>query len=201
MGKIFYIMGKSASGKDTIYGKLRNETELGLQGVVLYTTRPMRANEENGKDYFFIDEDQIREAQQQGRIIEMRTYKTVHGPWRYLTMDDGQIRLDQQNYLMVGVLESYLSIRSYYGSDRVIPIYVEVEDGERLARALERERRQPEPKYAELCRRFLADSEDFSESRLAEAGIDRRYQNQNLEECLKEIRTAIRCFCETKDQE
>ena len=31
MGKIFYIMGKSSSGKDTIYNRLRTDETLELQ--------------------------------------------------------------------------------------------------------------------------------------------------------------------------
>ena len=42
MGKIFYIMGKSSSGKDTIYKKLLGDRELELRNIILYTTRPMR---------------------------------------------------------------------------------------------------------------------------------------------------------------
>ena len=51
MGKIFYIMGKSASGKDHIYARLAAHEGLGLKKLVLYTTRPIRAEEENGKQY------------------------------------------------------------------------------------------------------------------------------------------------------
>ncbi len=45
------------------------------------------------------------------------------------------------------------------------------------------ERMQDEPDYAELCRRYLADRQDFSEEKLAEAGIDRRYENLDLDKC------------------
>ena len=40
---------------------------------------------------------------------------------------------------------------------------------------------------AELCRRFLADEADFSEEKLSEAGIVKRFQNDDLERCLQEI--------------
>ena len=59
-------------------------------------------------------------------------------------------------------------------------IYIFTDDGLRLSRALERERKQAEPKYAELCRRFLADEQDFSEENLQAAGIDIRIENQDL---------------------
>ena len=71
-------------------------------------------------------------------------------------------------------------------------MYIEVDDGLRLARAVERERRQAEPKYSELCRRFLADEEDFSEENLSRAGITRRFENRELDECLAEIEEYIR---------
>ena len=76
----------------------------------------------------------------------------------------------------------------------MLPVYVEVEDGERLSRALARERQQAEPKYAELCRRFLADTEDFSEKHLKEAGITEKFENQDLETCLAQIKLFIQKY-------
>ena len=68
-----------------------------------------------------------------------------------------------------------------------MPVYIEVEVGLRLSRAIKRERSQKEPRYAEMCRRFLADEEDFSEKNLRKAGITRRFRNLDLEECVEEI--------------
>lgn len=192
MGKIFYIMGKSASGKDTIYRRLIGEKEFGLRTLIPYTTRPMRSGEENGKDYFFTDEAGLRRLQDGKKVIELRTYQTVLGPWHYFTVDDGQVNLAEYDYLMVGTLESYRTLRDYYSAENVVPIYIVVDDGLRLQRALDRERAQDEPKYAELCRRFLADEADFSEEKLAEAGIEKRFENTALEKCLEEIRAFVR---------
>ena len=192
MGKIFYIMGKSASGKDTIFRRLLSDGQLGLRELVLYTTRPMRDGEREGVEYHFVTEKQLEEFRRQGKVIEERTYQTVMGPWTYATVDDGQMDLSQADYLACGVLESYQSIRRYLGAGQVVPLYVEVEDGERLRRAWLRERAQAHPRYGEMCRRFLADEEDFSEEKLREAGIGRRYSNQDLEACLEEIRQEIR---------
>ena len=58
MGKIVLLMGKSTTGKDTIYKKLLENRTLGLKKVVLYTTRPMRQEEANGVQYFFSDENE-----------------------------------------------------------------------------------------------------------------------------------------------
>lgn len=191
MGKIGYIMGKSASGKDSIFKELKKQLPEWKE-VVLYTTRPIREGEKEGVEYHFVDEERLRELEQAGCVIEQRAYETVHGIWRYFTADDGQIDLQSHNYLMIGTLESYEAMCGYFGADAMIPVYVEVEDGERLARALERERAQKVPKYAELCRRFLADAEDFSEDNLKRAGIVKKFENQNFKECLEEIGVYLR---------
>ena len=187
MGKMVYLMGKSSTGKDTVYKELLAKEELKLNKVVPYTTRPIRAGEEQGEAYFFTDEDGYRMLEAQGKVIEARAYHTYHGLWRYFTVDDGSIDLKNHNYIIIGTLESFVKTVQYFGKDKVIPVLLEVDDGDRLQRALDRERRQDKPKYQELCRRFLADAEDFSEEKQKEAGITRKFSNDNLEKCLSEI--------------
>ena len=192
MGKIYYLMGKSASGKDHIYENLIQETALDLKPFVLYTTRPIRSGEQDGREYFFVDEKRLSELREAGKIIEERMYSTVQGPWYYFTADDGQIDLAKHDYLGIGTLESYLKLKDYFGEQALVPLYVEVDDGLRLSRALERERGQKEPKYAEMCRRFLADCEDFSEENIAKAGIVRRFSNNTTPEaCFSEIQNFV----------
>ena len=192
--RIFGIMGKSGTGKDTLYTRLLSDGELPFERLVPCTTRPIRAGEQNGREYHFYTVNEFRALEQAGRIIESRCYETVHGPWYYFTADDGQIDLEHRSTLLIGTLESYLALRAYYGAERVVPVYVEVEDGERLQRALDRERAEAEPKYRELCRRFLSDSEDFSEERIAAAGITRRFENDDLSRCMREIKEYLMGF-------
>lgn len=190
MGKIFYIMGKSASGKDTIYKKILEDMPE-LKTVVIYTTRPIRDGEKEGVEYYFTDERKLKEFQKAGKVIESRTYQTVYGPWIYCTVDDGQFDLDRYDYLMIGTLESYGNIRRYFGGETVVPVYVFVDDGIRLSRALEREKAQTSPKYAEMCRRFLADEEDFKEENLEKYGIDQKFENNDLHKCIEQIEGMI----------
>lgn len=190
MGKIFYLMGKSASGKDTLYKNLQDE--LGFPTIVLYTTRPIREGEQEGVEYHFVDEERFYQLKESGKVIESRTYETIHGPWTYFTVDDGQVRLDKENYLVIGTLESFVNMKKYYGENQVMPLYIYVDDGIRLSRALERENQQKQPKYAELCRRFLADEKDFSPEKLQEAGVNRVFYNNDREECLKELKLYIK---------
>ena len=191
MGKIYYMMGKSSSGKDTLFKEVKKALPW-LQTITLYTTRPIREGERDGVEYFFVSEDTLNAYENQGKVIEQRAYDTVHGIWKYATVDDGQINLDTSDYLVIGTLQSYERMQKFYGPDTLAPIYIEVEDGERLARALAREREQETPKYAELCRRFLADTKDFAEENLKSLGIQKRFVNDNRTRCLEEIIGEIR---------
>ena len=191
MGKIYCVMGKSATGKDTIYQRLLTESNLDLKRIIPYTTRPIREGEEAGREYHFCTEEDVQRLEEEGRIVELRAYNTVYGVWKYFTVNDERICLDQENYLLIGTLEAYIKIREYFGSDKVVPIYVEVEDGERLLRAIAREKIQDTPKYEEMCRRFLADAKDFSEENLDAAGIEMRFVNVELNDTIQKIEKYI----------
>lgn len=182
------MMGKSSCGKDTIYKMLLEDAQLALKRMIPYTTRPMRAGEQDGVEYYFSSEERLAELEREGRVIEVRAYDTVCGVWKYFTVNDHQIRQEEQNYLLIGTLAAYRKLSEYFGDGRVVPIYIEVEDGERLQRALDRERGEEAPKYEELCRRFLADAQDFSEEELHRAGITRRFVNRELMETVQNIK-------------
>lgn len=191
MGKIFCLMGKSSSGKDTIYKKLLELNTLPLHTIVPCTTRPIRDGETHGVEYYFYTEEELDRLLQAGKIIELRSYDTVHGIWKYFTADDHQIDLTRNDYLIIGTLASYVKMQEYFGADKMVPIYIYVDDGLRLQRALDRERAQEKPRYAEMCRRFLADEKDFSEEKLNDAGIRKRFENQELSETTAEITAFI----------
>lgn len=184
--KLIYIMGKSSSGKDTIYKILKEK--LDVNTYVMYTTRPMREEEINGVTYNFISSEEMQDyidGKKEYKVIESRTYQTIHGPWTYATIADKQFDT-KKDLIMLGTLESYNKMKEYFKKE-LIPIYIEVEDGIRLERAIQREKKQKEPKYTELCRRFIADSKDFSEENIKKSKIEKRFQNIELDKCVDEI--------------
>lgn len=184
-------MGKSSSGKDTIYKKIMEDRELSLKRIVPYTTRPVREGEQEGVEYHFVDEKKLKTLQYEGKVVELRAYDTVYGVWKYFTVCDEQMDLERNSYAVIGTLESWHAMCEYFGRNVMVPVYVEVEDGLRLERALSRERGQEHPRYTEMCRRFLADTEDFSEDKLKKEGIAVRFQNVDFESCINEIKLFI----------
>lgn len=187
MGKIFYLMGKSSTGKDTIYKKILAREKSRLHTIIMYTTRPIRAGETDGVEYFFVDEKRLEEITAAGNLIELRSYHTFHGVWKYFTVQDNQIDLEKNDYLIIGTPESYNKTRDFFGKEKLIPLLIELDDGIRLQRALDRERKQEHPRYQELCRRYLADEEDFAEKILEKSGIKKSFYNDDLKRCLQEI--------------
>ncbi len=191
MNRIFVLMGKSSSGKDSIFRELMKMYDGKLKTVVPYTTRPMRDGEENGDEYVFTDDKEFESLRSAGKIIEERSYHTIQGLWRYFTVNDGSFD-DDTDVMLIGTIDTYLSISRYFKDKKtVIPVYIECDDGERLIRAVNREKKRQEPQYRELCRRFLSDDEDFSEENLKKAGIGKSFLNDDLMRCVKEIAESL----------
>ena len=71
MGRIFYIMGKSATGKDTVYKELLKRFP-DLKTIVPYTTRPIREGETDGVEYHFRNISDLDGLRESGKMIEIR---------------------------------------------------------------------------------------------------------------------------------
>lgn len=184
MNKIFCIVGKSASGKDTIYKEITTRYQNELDGVVLGTTRPMRTGEKDGIDYRFFSDEQLLELEKEGKVIEKRQYNTMQGVWSYFTLE---FENTEKNHILITTLEGAHSITDRYGEENVFIIYLIIDDKKRLLRCIERESRQDTPDYSEVCRRFIADQKDFSEEKI------RKFNNiyyidsaESIENCISQ---------------
>lgn len=181
MSRIFCIVGKSCSGKDTLYSRILKQGRPGLLPVVPCTTRPRRPGEVDGKNYQFVTEEHLRQYEAQGRVIERREYHTTQGLWTYFTL---RFELDTDR-LLITTLEGARTLMDCYGPEAVQVIYLSVDDRTRLLRYIDRESRQEKPDYSEVCRRFLADQTDFSEERLAQfPHLHTINTGARIEECL-----------------
>lgn len=179
------MIGKSGSGKDTIYKEILKEADKHLVPVIPYTTRPQRADEIEGLNYHFVTEEQLACFQQQGRVMECRQYHTVQGIWSYFTL---QFDLEKDSdYILITTLEGVDNIVRQYGAEIVHVVYLYIDDKERLLRCIQRESQQSGPNYAEVCRRFLADQQDFSEEKLKRCvHVHSVNTNQPLSQCIQQ---------------
>src|SRR6478735_2526979 len=82
MDKRIIICGAGGSGKDHLRKKLEKKN---FKCGILHTTRPMRNNEIEGKDYYFIDNQKFQENIKNNLFIEY----TEHNGWFYgLTLEE-----------------------------------------------------------------------------------------------------------------
>ena len=154
MYKVIVLFGKSASGKDTILKWILNNIE-NTSGIVSYTTRPPRDYEVDGKDYYFISNEEFTEKVLNKEMLEA----TCFNNWFY----GAGITTLKQDKINVGVF-NVEGINCLIQDNRIeiLPIYVYASDKTRLLRSLNREE---SPDCAEICRRFFTDDEDFKEEK------------------------------------
>ena len=183
MSRIFCIIGQSASGKDTLYREILADRPANLIPIVPATTRPQRVGERNGVDYQFVTMEELRVLEAAGEVIEKREYHTTQGLWGYFTL-----RFDLregEDYLLITTPEGAKSLTAYYGADTVTVVYMDADEKTRLLRYIERESRQANPDYAEVCRRFLADKKDFAQEHLHMlSNLHSIDATQSIEDCL-----------------
>lgn len=159
MKKILFFIGPSGSGKDTYFARILNEYQ--VEPIILLTTRPMRDGEQDGREYHFVTKERMDLLEQKRALVERRDYNTQHGIWSYATGIQ-QIDLSKNNYLTPNTWEGYSKFLKYYSEEVLVPLYFELDDGVRLERCLAREKKSGNGKYAEMCRRYLADEQDFT---------------------------------------
>ena len=190
MKRIFCIMGKSASGKDTIYNLVKKDFK-NLSSVITYTTRPMRDGEIQNETYHFISIKEMNHLEKNGELIERRDYETVDGIWSYAT----GINCFNKNkdYLLITTPEAYGKMKEKMKDVKLIPIYIEADDDVRLIRSISREKKNGRKNYREICRRFLADEKDFNEKILEKLEIKNIFNNN--ENCLRDVEEFIKEQC------
>lgn len=156
MRKLFTIMGKASTGKDTLTKMLHEKMELPI--ALSFTTRPMRNGETQGVEYDFITEKDFWDMHGCNLLAEYTSYEVASGEtWHYgLTKEE----LEKAEYVLVIVNpDGFNQIKEIYG-DKVCSILIDAPADVRIKRYLDRDI-VTEEKAEECCRRFLADNKDF----------------------------------------
>ena len=147
---IIALFGQSGSGKDTGVRLLTSKFK-SLHRIIPTTTRPMRDTETKNVDYYFVDKEQFTKGVLNNNFYTVNCYNN----WFY-GINKNEI---EDNPINIGAF-SIKDIKQLLNFDNltVIPIYIKASDKTRLIRCLTRE---DNPDCKEICRRFIADNEDF----------------------------------------
>ena len=177
--KIIALIGKSASGKDSIAKEVLKRESASTHQIISHTSRPPRDCEIDGRDYHFATAEQFAESIEDGRMLEV----TYFNNWWYGTSIES-LSTDKIN---IGVFNPD-GIMTLLDDDRIdlTVYYVVASDKTRMLRQLTREEN---PNITEICRRYSTDEADFEEYKLDFDYI--RIENETTDDfydCVETIR-------------
>jgi len=159
MGKIFCLIGKSGVGKNALYERIVDDTDLNITPIIPYTTRPKRKDEKDGNQYHFVSTSYMQNLDSKNEIIERREYLTTKGIWHYFTKKFTNVV--DKNYIIITTPSAIANFLEEFGSEYIAIVLLKADDKTRLERSIARESTEKNPNYSEVCRRYLADEKDF----------------------------------------
>lgn len=150
------ILGKTASGKNTIINKLVKN--YGFKQLVTYTTRPKRKGEIEGVTYHYISLEEFKKKDREGFFAESSYFCPASGgEWAYGTSLEDFKKADDKTVLITNP-RGYYSLLSNIGLGHACSIYIIAKEDILLDRLEERG-----DSFLEAQRRIVADREDFED--------------------------------------
>lgn len=184
MKKIIVLLGASATGKDTVAKHISEKYNIPM--AISYTTRPMRSNETQGVEYYFISDDEMHEKFKNGEVIEHTSYYIQSEDVSY-TYANVVGEFEKGDYILT-ILNPhglYQFNKSQY-KDNLVSIMLNCDARVRLIRSLNRDENV---NVKEVLDREIRDELDFIERRpKTDYEID---TNKPLEEVFNNIDKVI----------
>jgi guanylate kinase len=186
-GRLIIVSAPSGAGKTSVVKRLM-EAGLGLEFSVSAASRPPRAGENDGKDYYFITAEEFRQKINKGELLE---WQEVYKDQYYGTLKSEVERIwNQGNHVLFDVdVQGGMNLKKMY-PDISLSIFI-----------------MP-PSMKELEQRLRlrsTESEESLKKRLDKAGLeisfayefDRIIVNDILEDAVQETITAVKEFLKT----
>lgn len=133
-GKIIILSAPSGTGKSTIISELMKKPELALGFSISATSRQPRGQETDGKDYFFLTEQEFKQRVDNGEFVE---WEEVYAGTRYGTLESEVERVtgSGHNLIMDVDVKGALNIKKRFG-DSALSIFVMPPDIDTLEKRL-----------------------------------------------------------------
>lgn len=147
------IIGKTASGKDTIVKELCLNHN--FKKIITYTTRPMRENEIDGITYHYILDEEFKQKIDEDFFAEYKSYQSEFGEWFYGTSEESILNSDDKSIIIL-TPQGYKDILSKYPNLNYKSIYLYASNRTIRERLIQRGDDE-----AEARRRVKHDKKDF----------------------------------------
>lgn len=148
------LLGKSASGKDTVVNNLIHNY-YGYEKIITWTTRPMRPGEKQDVTYHFTDDEDFEEKIEEGFFAEWKKYNSVFGTWYYGTAVQ-DITNNSNNKIIILTPSGYEDIKEYINDEEILSVYLDSS-----LRTLYKRLKFRGDNPKEIKRRLLHDIKDF----------------------------------------
>lgn len=156
--KLFLLVGKSASGKDTLMNMLLSDFKE-MKPLVSHTTRPMRTGEKDGETYYFVDDATFEEMLDNGEFLETTSY-TIESENKIYRYGLSKKEVMDTPYAMTIVNPYGLNnlLTNKFIKDNIVSILITRNDKDRILAYMNRDENV---NIKEMIDRYKRDEEDF----------------------------------------
>lgn len=170
------LSGASASGKTEAAKMLMSK--YGIMKAITTTTRPMRVNEVDGRDYFFVSKEKFEEMIKEDLFVEHTLYNgNYYGSTKAQIADNRSVVIDLEG------LKSYSSLND----KRIVTFYLSTSEEVRYRRMLERGDNEKDAQ-----RRLENDRKIFASNQIPNVNFKIDSENKTIEQVADEI---YRLYC------
>jgi len=184
-GKLIVIAAPSGSGKTTVVNSLVSDESLNLGFSVSTTSRPKRENEIEGKDYYFLSNDEFQKKIHSKEFIE---WEEVYEGAFYGTLKSELEKLNSSGKNIIFDIDVVggISIKQAF-PDKTITFFISPPSIEELENRL---RKRGTEQENSIQVRLAKATKEMSMSFL----YDYKIENHNIEDTINKIKTLINNF-------
>lgn len=187
------IMGKTCSGKNAVVSELKKR---GWSQIVTYTSRPKRRGEKNGREYWYISEEDFSNKIESGYFAEWKSYDVNGKTWYYGSPVDEILNasLDDKNNVIIltpqGVVDVLAILKRHISNYQVNIIYLYSNHNTILQRLKSRK-----DKNDSIERRMKADDKDFANATTLANKIVYNNTSDSISSVVNKIITYVSLKC------
>jgi guanylate kinase len=180
-GLLVVLSAPSGGGKSTVIRRILAKGTPGFRYSVSMTTRPKRPGETEGKDYFYVSDDEFQTARVQDQLVE---YEQVHGFWYGTPKKKLQEWVEQGLVIFLDLdVHGALAIKKHFPAESLI-IFLKPPDVATLVQRLSQRRTETEQQIETRLQRIPEEME------LADK-FDHIVLNDNLDQAISSVERLV----------